>query len=239
MLTSTLAIVLRTIKSGDSTLVVHALTERFGRMEFVANAGRGRGRPQRQLFQSLTQVEIGFDHRPQSSLQRVRSIRLAAPYGSIPFEQGKMAVAMFLAEFLEHATMGEREGGSLYGYVAKSLAWYDACPAPAPNFHLVFIIGVLRFLGHCPDTGRGFHGPYFDFLTGECSAVRPAHSHYIEGEELRLMPLLLDAGYNSMHRLRMSRRQRNRATDLLLDFCAIHIPLFPQLRSLAVVRELF
>lgn len=220
-------------------LVADMLTERFGRLSFFVHVGRGTGRPSRPLFQSLTQVEVDFDRRPAAALQHVRSVRMSHAYGSIPTDMGKMAVAMFLAEFLTYATRGEREAGPLFDFVRKSLLWYDACTAKAPNFHLVFMIGTLRFLGFRPDIGRGGGSDYFDLQSGEYTAVKPPHPHFVGGEELRLMPLVMLLDYSTMHHLAMSRRQRNRATDIILEFCRLHLPQFPNLKSLDVVRELF
>lgn len=239
MLVSTLAVSLRVSPSGDSGLVADMLTERFGRLSFMVHAGRGRRAARRNMFQPLTLLEIDFDHRPSARLQHVRSVRMAPPYGSVPFSSGKMAVAMFLAEFLACATRGEREAGPLFGFVRQSLLWYDACAGNAPNFHLVFMIGTLRFLGFRPGIGRGGGSGYFDLQTGEYTAVKPPHPHFVGGEELRLMPLVLEADYSTMRRLAMSRQQRNRATDIILEFCRLHLPQFPRLRSIDVVRELF
>lgn len=239
MLTSSLAIVVRATRTSDSGLVVDMLTERYGRMAFMVHVGRGRRQPSLSMFQCLSQVEVDFDLRSRSDIQHIRNVRMASAYGSIPFEASKMAVAMFLAEFLSHASRGEHEAGRLFDFVRKSLLWYDESAASAPNFHLVFMIGVLRFLGFRPDIRRDAAGEYFDLLSGEYCSARPAHSHYMSGDELRLMPLLLEADYNSMHNLVMSRQQRNRATDIVLDFCRIHLPQFPAMRSISIVRELF
>jgi len=239
MLSTTLAVVLRVSPSGDSGLVADTLTEQFGRLSFMVHAGRGRHAVSRTMFQPLTQIEIGFDYRPSARLQHVRSVRMSPPYGSVPFEAGKMAVAMFLAEFLVYATRGEREAGQVFGFVRQSLLWYDACGEKAPNFHLVFMVGVLRFLGFRPSARRRGGGDFFDLQSGEYVAARPPHPHFVAGDELRLMPLVLQADYSSMRHITMSRQQRNRATDIVLDFCRLHLPQFPHLRSIEVVRELF
>lgn len=239
MLISTSAIVIRTTRTSDSGLIVDMLTEQKGRLSFAVHVGkRGRG-ASRQLFQCLTQVEVSFDHRPSASIQYIRSVRMLSPYSSIPSDPCKMAVAMFLAEFLAYATRGEHEDGMLFDYVRKSLLWYDAAIDTAPNFHLVFMINTLRFLGFRPDIESKTDAPYFDLLTGEYSSAKPQHPHYVSGDELRLMPLLLEADYSTMRRLAMSRTLRNRATDLILQFCRLHLPQFPEMRSLSIVRELF
>jgi DNA repair protein RecO (recombination protein O) len=42
-----------------------------------------------------------------------------------------------------------------------------------------------------------------------------------------------------MHLFRLSRSERNRILELLLTYYRLHLPAFPELRSLSVLRELF
>ena len=67
MLVKTHAIVLRSIKYGDSQLITDMLTETFGRVSFVSNIPRTqKAKIKKQLFQPLTILEIELDHRPNA-----------------------------------------------------------------------------------------------------------------------------------------------------------------------------
>lgn len=239
MLNFSSAIVLRTVRTGDTTRIVDMLTEQFGRLSFVIHIGRGRSRAQSALLQPLTIVEVGFDYRPSAQFQYIRDIHRQQAYASIPTDASKMAVAMFLAEFLTYATRGEHEAALLYSFVVKSVLWYDAQTTAMPNFHIVFMIYVLRLLGFVPQAEHIEDGDFFDLQTGEYLSVKPQHDNFVAGDELRLIPLTLSVDYSTMHHLRMNRQERNRATDIILRFCQIHLPQFPPLRSLEVVRSLF
>ncbi len=45
--------------------------------------------------------------------------------------------------------------------------------------------------------------------------------------------------YANMHLFKMSHAERNRFCDLVLDYYTLHLPKFPELKSLRVLRELF
>ena len=45
--------------------------------------------------------------------------------------------------------------------------------------------------------------------------------------------------YENMHLFSMSRTERNRCMDVVLKYYAIHVPNFPELKSLEVLRSLF
>ena len=68
IMTRTRAIVLRTVKYGDSSLVVDMLTEAMGRMSFMVRLSASRkGKMRKQLFQPLHIVEIDFDYRSSAT----------------------------------------------------------------------------------------------------------------------------------------------------------------------------
>ena len=45
--------------------------------------------------------------------------------------------------------------------------------------------------------------------------------------------------YATMHLFRLSRGERNRMVEVIIRYYRIHLPGFPEPRSLAVLRELF
>jgi DNA repair protein RecO (recombination protein O) len=50
---------------------------------------------------------------------------------------------------------------------------------------------------------------------------------------------LLRTGYESMHLLSLNRKLRGEYLAILVRYYRLHIPDFPQLRSMEVLRELF
>ena len=69
----TSAIVLQTIKYGDSQLIVDFFTEKLGRLSFMVRVPKSsKGKMKRQLFQPLMVLNLEFDYRPKSNLQRLR-----------------------------------------------------------------------------------------------------------------------------------------------------------------------
>jgi DNA repair protein RecO (recombination protein O) len=54
-----------------------------------------------------------------------------------------------------------------------------------------------------------------------------------------LIQLLMRMDFVSMHLFRLSRADRNRILELLILYYRLHIPQFPELRSLSVLQELF
>ena len=53
------------------------------------------------------------------------------------------------------------------------------------------------------------------------------------------MSLMLRMNYPTMHLFPMSREQRNRLLDVIVSYYRLHIPSFPEMKSLEVLRNLY
>ncbi|MBR6197630.1 MAG: DNA repair protein RecO C-terminal domain-containing protein [Bacteroidaceae bacterium] len=235
-------LVLRTVKYGDNSIIVDTFTESRGRMSFVTPFARGR-RSSAAFWAQLSQVEFQADIRPQGKLAKPQDVRFYYNYMDLPFSPLKSSIAMFVGEFLCAALRSEGENRPLYKYVETSLRWLDVADTKnqssgVANFHLVFLMHLSRFLGIYPNL-ENCHCPYFDLVAGEYCERQPTHSHFLRDEEARVLPLLFRMDYGTMHVYRFNRQQRQRCLEVLLDYYRIHIPQFPQLKSLEVLAELF
>ena len=240
MTTKTRAVVLRTVRYGDSGLVVDMLTEQMGRISFMVKLPRSsKSRIHKQLFMPLSLVEVDFDFRPKASLQRLRDIRMDIPLPGLAMHPHKLALGMFLAEFLCHATRDENDNQPLFQFVAFSLEWLDGVEKGFANFHLVFMIRLSRFIGFFPNTDGAEEGGYFDLLGACFTPVPPLHGHFLTPDEASKISLLMRLNYKTMHLCAMTREERNRCTEVIVEYYRLHVPGFPALRSLDVLRQLF
>ena len=100
MLVKTRALVLHSLKYGDSKLIVDLFTEKEGRVSIIQTISSSRhGRIRRQLFQPLTILDVVYDVHPKGSLQRLKEARMLYPYLSIPFDAAKLSLCIFVSEF--------------------------------------------------------------------------------------------------------------------------------------------
>lgn len=240
MLTKTRAIVLRNIKYGEHRMIVDMFTRSYGRMSFAVTVSRTSGKGmRRQMFQPLTMLDIGCDIRPRVQIQKLHDVRLAVPYVSLLSDPVKLSVSLFVSEFLCHALRSEQQNEPLFEYTVDSLQWLDGCTSGYANFHLVFLMRLSLFLGFYPNLDGYTSGAWFDLRTGCFTAVRPLHHDVIEPADAARISLMMRMRFATMHLYRMSRDDRNRMLEIIIRYYRIHMPDFPELRSLDVLRELF
>lgn len=240
MMTNSRAIVLNTLKFGEQQLIVDMLTEELGRVSFICRIPKTqKGKLKKQFFQPLSLLDAVFDYRQNARLQHLRDVRLSQPFTSIPFDAGKLSIALFLAEFLAYATRDEQQNAALFNYVVNSIDWLDGQTTSFANFHLVFMMRLSRFIGFFPNLEDYREGAVFDMRSGEFADTAPLHRDYIEPTEASRIGVLMRMNYETMHLFRMSHDERNRCVELILAYYKLHVPNFPELKSLAVLQELF
>lgn len=241
MLQKTRGIVLHALKYKDTSLIVDIFTEMSGRVAFLVPVSRSRkAAVKASLFQPLALIELEAELRPNATLQKLKETKTFQPFTSLPFHPIKSTIALFLAEFLYRAVREESENRPLFNYLLHSICWLDSCERGVANFHIVFLMRLSRFLGLYPNLEGYSRGAYFDLLNACFTPLRPMHhTHFLAPEEASRLLQLARMNYDTMHLFRMTRAERARCLSLLDDFYRLHLPAFPELRSLEVLKELF
>ncbi len=240
MLTKTEAIVLHSFKYGEQKLIVEMFTRQHGRLAFVVSLPKSpRAKLKKQYFQPLTLLQVAYDCRPQVQLQKMSEAALLAPLSDLYAAPSKLAIALFLAEFLFHALKGEQQNEPLFEYLLSAIQWLDGCEQQFANFHLVFLMHLSRFLGFYPNLEQVPGDNYFDLRAGTFCVAPPLHRDFLMPQEASMMRLMMRMDLPTMHLFRMNREQRNRCLEVALHYYRLHLTDFPVLRSVDVLKELF
>ena len=107
------------------------------------------------------------------------------------------------------------------------------------NFHLVFMLRLSRFIGFFPNLEEMAEGDWFDLRNGVFTSIRPLHPDFLRPDEAAKIGTLMRMNYDNMRFFRMSSAERNECVDTILTYYRLHIPGFPEMKSLPVLRELF
>lgn len=240
MLQKYTGIVLHTTKYNDKSNIIHIYTETGGLMSFLVPIPRSRKATVKSvLFQPLSLIEFEAEIRPKAGLHPVKEAKMWYLFHTLPYDPYKSAIALFLAEFLFRALKEETENKPLFAYLSHSIQWLDACESSFANFHLVFLMRLSRFLGLYPNTEDYTKGCYFDLMNACFSPSKPLHGMFVQPEEAAHICILLRMNYDTMHLFGMNRWERNRCLDIINEYYRLHLPDFPELKSLAVLQELF
>ncbi len=240
MLVKTEAIVLHSFKYGESRLIVDMFTREVGGLSFIVPLPKTpKSRMKKQYFQPMTLLEIECDVRQRVQLQKLKDVRLLSAYTSVPFSPEKLALSLFTAEFLYHALRSEQCNEPLFAYVCDAMRWLDAVETGFANFHLTFLMRLSRFLGFYPNLDDYVDGCVFDLRAATFSLQVPTHRDFLQPDDAQRIHTLMRMDFPTMRLYRLSRHDRNRIVDVLLYYYRLHIPQFPELKSLSVLQELW
>ena len=159
MIRKTKGIVLHTTRYGESSLVVHCYTEEFGRQSYMIKGVRkSRKQNRSNLFQPLFLLDFEVYHKDSREIQLVKEATRSIPLNSIPFDVTKSTQAIFIAEVLYRVVKEEEQNPMLSHFLVNSIKYLDALEDPSPDFHIVFLFQLSRYLGFYPQ--KNFNDNY-------------------------------------------------------------------------------
>ena len=96
---------------------------------------------------------------------------------------------------------------------------------------------MSRFIGFFPNIEDYQTGDYFDMRAASFTAHAPLHPDFLDREDSSRISTLMRMNYESMHLFKMSHDDRNRIIDVIITYYRLHVPDFPELKSLEIMRD--
>ena len=102
MIYKTKGIVLRTIKYGETSIVVNIFTELFGIQSYLVNGVRSSGKTLKaNFFQPTSILEMEVYHNELKNLQRIKEFKWGYLYKNILNDVTRNLVALYMIELLQ------------------------------------------------------------------------------------------------------------------------------------------
>ncbi|MBT8307472.1 MAG: DNA repair protein RecO [Maribacter sp.] len=235
---TTKAIVLSSLKYGDTSLIVKAFTLSDGLKSYLLKGvlTSKKGKLKTAYFQPLTQIEMVANHKNKGTLESIREVRVTYHYQSLHSEIPKNAITLFLAEMLCNSIQEEERNEGLFYFMESALQWLDT-HTEITNFHIYFLIDLTKYLGFYPET-TNTSGTYFDLLEGEFTDTRSLNPN-ISGENLNLFKRFLGINFDTLQSVKMKKANRNQLLQSLVLYFELHLQGFRKPKSLAILNEVF
>lgn len=235
---TTKAIVLSSLKYGDSSLISRAFTYTSGLKSYLLKgilaAKKSRIKPA--YFQPMMQLEVVANHKNKGTLESLREVKVHYHYVTVHTDIVKNTVSLFLAEMLGNSIREEECNEGLYNFMEASFQWLDTHSQIA-NFHIFFLLGLTKYLGFYPDT-TNTNAPYFSLAEGSFVNVAPGDP-YISGITLNFFKRFLGINFDAIHTIHMNKTERQDLLQTLVLYFELHLHGFRKPRSLAILNEVF
>jgi DNA repair protein RecO (recombination protein O) len=240
MLSKTRGIVLHAVPYNDTYAIIHIYTELFGRTSYLTKLKTGRKKGvSHALFLPLSVLEMDVEHLNTRDIQRIREVKACSLPANISLDPVKNVIALFLAEVLFRTVRMKEPDARLFEYLSDSIRWLELAEDGVANFHMVFLMQLVRCLGVYPNVSTYGPGCFFDMINGVFTSRIPQHCHFLSTEESTVLFRLLKMNYTNMAVFAFSRHERTNIIRAILNYCRLHLSDFPEIRSLSIMQSLF
>ncbi len=237
----TKGIVLRSVKYGETSLVVTIFTELFGVQTYMVNGVRTskQSAAKANHFQPSVILDMIVYHNEQKSMQRIKEFKFALLYRHILSDVIKNSIALYMMELLYKCLKQPECNADLFNFCEDALKQLDERDkSVAANFTLFFALHLTHFFGFRMNDDYNEENIFLDLQEGNFINHQPAHPHFIAGENALLTSQLLKV----MQPYELADLKLNHITrrQLLLqyqDYYALHIQDFGQMKTLMVLSE--
>lgn len=243
MIYKTRGIVLRSVKFGETSLVVTAYTELFGMQSYIVNGVRmasKKGSPKAVFFQPSSILELIVYHNELKNLQRLKEFKWAHLYQHILSDVRKNAVALFMIELLNKCLKEPEHNNELFYFIEDALLHLDAAnETVAANFPLFFALHLAVFFGFRINDEYSQEKHYLDLQEGVFTMPPPQHPHYLDEKSSEVTSYILKCMKpDDLQDLKLNQEFRRNLLQAYELYYALHIAGFGALKTLPVLREM-
>lgn len=240
MLHKTPGIVLRTVRYGETSVVVNIFTELFGIQSYMVNGVRtGKAKTSKaNLLQPANQLDLVVYHQENKNLQRLSDFRFAYLYRSLYADVIKNTIALYLVELLDKTLKEPESYPKLFQFATDTLQWMDREKEGMANLPLYFTLHVAELLGFCLNGHYHTTTPYFDLREGVFVKDMPLHPCFLDEADSRVTDQLLQVkDFSELKMIKPDKPCRHRLLAACQEYYQWHLPGFTGLKSPRILAE--
>jgi DNA repair protein RecO (recombination protein O) len=241
MIHQTKGIVLRTIKYGETSVVVNIFTELFGIQSYLVNGVRSSGKTLKaNFFQPASILEMEVYHNELKNLQRIKEFKWAYLYQHILNDVIKNSVALYMIELLQKCLKQPENNVDLFQFSEDAFMQLDiAGNATTANFPLYFSLHLCHFFGLKLEDDYSENNSILDLEEGRFVKVTPHHQHFLERDHSYHVSQLLKVQHpDELVEIKLNKIMRKDMLFAMQKFYALHINDFGMMKTLPILHEI-
>ena len=233
------AFVIRSIKNGETSLIVSCYLEDIGYKTFIVKGvyGSKKSKFSKAHFFPLNIVNLNYSYSEGKNLGFIKEVKTEKLYKSLHLDIQKSSVIIFLSEILNSIFKEETiVNKDLFIFLLNTLSWYDQVKS-CNNFHLKFLIELSRFIGFYPNINNE-NDSFFNLESGSTSATQSIGVN-ISGNDLTLFKEFLGTEFEDLNSMNTKNESRTRILNYIIDYYSLHLQMFKTPKSINVFAEIF
>jgi DNA repair protein RecO (recombination protein O) len=238
MLHSTKGIVLRSIKYGDTSIIVYIYTAVFGLQSYLVNGVRTdkKSSTKANIYQSATLLDLIVYHHPNKNLQRIKEARVYYLYQHVQRSIVKNAIAIYMAELIAKTITEPESNIELFDFFDDCFKHVDQEEDSAlADFPIQFTIELSDRLGFGMQRKDHEADLFFDLSLGKFVPHIPmTHSTFIDEPTSEILATYIDSSLHDS--IQLNHVQRKNILAHCIQYLRLHIPHMSELKSPEVLH---
>lgn len=238
----TKGIVLRTVKYGETSLVVTIFTELFGVQSYLVNGVRTstkKGTGKANVFQPAAMLDLVVYHNELKHLNRIKEFKWATIYQQVFSNVPKNAVALFMTELLTKCLKQPEANAGLFHFIEDCFMQLDKSSGTVmANLPLFFSLHLPFHFGFRITDNYSSQNCFLDLQEGLFVSKQPHHPHFLEDKKAAVTSQLLQVMQpEELEDIKLNHDFRRHLLQRYEDYYRLHIQDFGTMKSLPVLRE--
>ncbi len=229
-------IVVRTIKYGDTSLILDLFTEEKGLVScIVGGVRKKRSSMPPAAFQLLQVIKATIYYKDGERLSRIKEVQPIALHHELIDDPVKRVIVLFLAELLQKSVKEKEAREDLFHFLLTELERLNNMTQSVANFHLNFMLELSRYLGFHPIQNYSTEFAYFDVIDGQFVANPDPRRTLSEDESLDLSKLFALSSQDPDLVL-LTNDDRRSILQSMIKYYQSHVDGFGEMKSPKIIH---
>ncbi len=227
------AIVLGTVKYGDSGTVLRTFTPQQGLLAFMVHSlhSKKAGQMRPSMTLPMTILDVVINHRGKGNLKTIQEVRPARHWSKLHSDPIRMTLCTFASEVIQKVVTEDHQESFLFQELRLWLERLDRDDARLGTAPHELLLIVARQMGCFPHMETYKEGYVFDMMDGHFIPEAPDHTYWMTGQESAALNALI-------HHEPVHKTMRSKLLGELLSYLRIHHEPFGTLKSIEILRTL-
>lgn len=222
----------------ETSLIVKIYTETLGLQSFILKGAFRKGKNKASWLFPLALLEITASSREIKNLQYLNSIQPEPGQQNRLSDMAKSSVFLFLNEMIYKSIREEEPNRDMFTFLHRQLEWLTHTSKYSHAFPIWFLIQFSRYLGFFPAGNFSITETFFDMSEGKFLTVPLDVKLCIEPPLSSVFSdLLTISSPDKIPDISLS--ERRQLIDAIVLYYRLHLSGFPEVKSLAVLQEIW
>jgi DNA repair protein RecO (recombination protein O) len=254
MIVSTDAIVLRSMKYGDTSKIVTLYSRKYGKIRVIAKGARSAKNKFGASLEPMMHSSMIVYKKEHRELHLLSQSEIASPFLKLNDDGDKMAVGLAMIELVNMIMHNEEENQSMFSLLLESLGAVDASMKNPANIFFAFELRLAEIFGYgldvqrCSRCGRDvaenrsgafafIHLASGSVVCSDCHKEHNTGGVKVSKRILESLSRLRSAPIRSVGQVTLSPSMENEMIALLQTYLRYHIEGVRTLKSLSLFTK--